>query len=97
MARAQLQARFFVAPTGVVVQKAPPLTPKERRAIYDRDCGICQECGAEVSFFRVRFTCLGTVRSGAVDHVIPRARGGQNDPANLRLTCEYCNASKGAY
>lgn len=97
MARAQLQARFFVAPSGVVLEKARPLTTTQRRAIHERDRGICQECGAPVSWLRVPFYDRSGVQTGAVDHVLPRARGGQNDPANLRLTCEYCNASKGAY
>ena len=30
------------------------------------------------------------------DHVIPRSRGGSDDPANLVLACVSCNASKGA-
>jgi 5-methylcytosine-specific restriction endonuclease McrA len=97
MARAQLRARFFVAPNGVVIPKAPTLTTKQRRAIHDRDAGRCQLCGAPVAWHRVPFYDRSDLRTGAVDHVLPRARGGQNDPTNLRLTCETCNAARGAY
>jgi YD repeat-containing protein len=30
-----------------------------------------------------------------VDHIIPRARGGNNTLANAQVTCAYCNLSKG--
>lgn len=32
----------------------------------------------------------------SVDHVMPLARGGSNDPSNLQLLCVPCNATKGA-
>lgn len=31
-----------------------------------------------------------------VDHFIPLAKGGTNDPGNLRLACPFCNKSKNA-
>jgi 5-methylcytosine-specific restriction endonuclease McrA len=31
-----------------------------------------------------------------VDHIVPVARGGSNDQANLQLLCSWCNKSKGA-
>ena len=30
-----------------------------------------------------------------IDHIMPVARGGRNDPANLQLLCLPCNRSKG--
>ncbi len=30
------------------------------------------------------------------EHVIPRSRGGSNDPSNLVLACQGCNVRKGA-
>lgn len=29
------------------------------------------------------------------DHVLPLAKSGTNDPANLQLLCEECNKTKG--
>lgn len=31
-----------------------------------------------------------------VEHIIPRKHGGDDDPINLALSCDRCNASKGA-
>lgn len=30
------------------------------------------------------------------DHYIPKAKGGTNDPENLRISCRSCNYKKGA-
>ena len=29
-----------------------------------------------------------------VDHIVPKARGGTNDPENLRVLCRPCNSRK---
>jgi 5-methylcytosine-specific restriction endonuclease McrA len=29
-----------------------------------------------------------------VDHLIPLARGGHNNPSNIVITCPFCNQSK---
>jgi 5-methylcytosine-specific restriction endonuclease McrA len=97
VSRAQLRAEFFVAPDGSTTRKAPPLTTAQRKAIFARDGFACQYCGAPVAFNRPPFSLTSNLRSGAVDHVFARARGGQNDAGNLRLACESCNAAKGAY
>lgn len=34
--------------------------------------------------------------STQVDHIIPKVKGGTDDPTNLRGTCRSCNAKKAA-
>lgn len=92
----QMQARFFVASDGLIVEKAPPLTADERLAIYKRDGYRCTYCSRRVLPKRTRFAYRDDYSPGAVDHVFPRARGGQNDSSNLVLSCQGCNSAKGA-
>ena len=48
-------------------------------------CGICgQPLGADPD------------NPPVVDHIIPRARGGTNDPANLQASHRRCNGAKSA-
>jgi 5-methylcytosine-specific restriction endonuclease McrA len=55
---------------------------KLRAFVLVRDGGICHICG----------------RAGAttVDHLIPRAHGGSDDPANLAAAHKSCNEARGA-
>ena len=48
--------------------------------VRERDHHQCQHCGAFASL---------------VDHVLPLARGGINDPENFQVLCGRCNAAKG--
>lgn len=96
MAQPQLQAQFFVDAAGVVTPRAGPLSSRVRQDIFRRDGGTCGDCGAKLTRFRAHARWLTGPYLAAVDHIFPRARGGQNNPANLRLLCESCNASKGA-
>ena len=51
-----------------------------------RDAGVCQPC-----------TQLGQLTVAyAVDHVKPKAEGGQDDLANLQAICRACHAAKTA-
>ena len=95
MARPSLKAQYFVAPDGIVTIKAPALKPKERRFIYDRDGGECQRCARPVMFGGITASPFQSLRSGQVDHIFPRSRGGQNGHMNLQLLCLTCNSSKG--
>lgn len=66
------------------------VTPTVRRAIYERDgwsCGICQE--------PVDASLIGShsVWRPALDHILPKSRGGSDDPANLRLAHWWCNSA----
>lgn len=52
-----------------------------RQAVLRRDHHRCVWCGGQENL--------------AVDHIIPRAKGGTNDPRNLQTLCRSCNSSKG--
>ena len=59
---------------------------KLRHQILERDGFRCCDCGATPS---------PTVKLH-VDHRVPLAMGGTNDPSNLRTLCQDCNLGKGA-
>lgn len=54
-----------------------------RLAVLERDGWTCQRCGKHL---------IGA--DATVDHVIPKARGGTDDPANLAAMCRSHNSSK---
>ncbi len=49
-----------------------------RRRVFERDKGICQECGQAVTTFEC-------------DHIYPRASGGDDSLENLRTLCKPCH------
>jgi hypothetical protein len=63
-----------------------------RARLIDRDGPVCWICGGEVDL-DVPPTAPG---APTVDHVLPRARGGSSDPANLRLAHRRCNGRRGS-
>jgi 5-methylcytosine-specific restriction endonuclease McrA len=52
-----------------------------RWQILERDRYTCRHCGAPATH---------------VDHLVPVARGGTDNPANLAASCPACNLEKGA-
>jgi Restriction endonuclease len=52
-----------------------------RAAVLARDAWRCHWCGRPAA---------------TVDHLVPRARGGDDNPANLTAACSRCNSSRGA-
>lgn len=56
----------------------------ERIAIYKRDNATCLFCGMKIT----------DIKKLSIDHVIPRSKGGSNDPVNLICACHKCNSSK---
>ena len=62
-----------------------PLPQKLRFEVFKRDGFRCMYCG------RTPPTVVL-----AIDHVIPVARGGDNEPDNLVVACYDCNLGKGA-
>lgn len=53
-----------------------------RRTIYRRDNFVCQYCGDKVG------------NEGTIDHVLPRAQGGETTWENCVLACVSCNSQK---
>lgn len=58
--------------------------------LYDRDNGICQLCGAKLSF-------IDDYNSGfypSIDHIKPLSKGGLHRWDNVQLACRRCNTLK---
>lgn len=56
---------------------------QHREYVLQRDGMACVYCGT-------------TEAALQLDHVIPKSRGGSDDPSNLVAACKRCNTSKGA-
>jgi hypothetical protein len=56
-----------------------------RAEILRRDSSTCQKCGAKAPDVPL-----------VIDHVIPVALGGSDEPSNLQVLCEPCNSGKSA-
>jgi hypothetical protein len=65
-------------------QNTVKLSKTLRYDILSRDNFTCQCCGAK--------SIDGAVLE--VDHIVPRSKGGSNDPGNLRTLCSNCNGGK---
>ena len=81
-------ARHFEAP-GRLRRVRPPRWVQ--RAVFFRDRGRCVLCRRDL-FGLVTF---GTENTENYDHVVPLAKGGQNDLTNVQLLCAGCNLEKG--
>jgi 5-methylcytosine-specific restriction endonuclease McrA len=66
---------------------SPGVTPAE----WLRICDEFRNEGGEVVCAYCRKACAATI-----DHVIPIARGGRDEPTNVVPCCRFCNTSKGA-
>ena len=55
-----------------------------RHTLYGVQEGVCAGCRVHFPF-----------RNLTIDHVVPRAKGGQDNPENLQLLCGACNSKKG--
>lgn len=64
-------------------QDRRPVPRRVRFEILRRDNNTCRYCGAQAPDVPL-----------TVDHVIPVALGGSNDPTNLVTACKDCNAGK---
>jgi 5-methylcytosine-specific restriction endonuclease McrA len=90
-----LRARFFVAANGTCFKRVWPADMSRKHRAFVRSGGRCHYCGHPIGWTVKR----GTIENGellaAIDHVIPRSRGGQNTDDNLVSCCEPCNSRKG--
>lgn len=62
-----------------------PISRRIRFEILRRDGHTCRYCGAQAPDVPL-----------TVDHVIPRALGGSDEPSNLVTACRDCNFGKGS-
>lgn len=65
--------------------------PVIREEIGNRDGWTCYLCDLPID----RTLIWPDPGSPTTDHVIPLSRGGEHDPANVRITHARCNAAKG--
>lgn len=59
--------------------------------IWERDGGICQLCGDPID----RTLAWPEPFSRTLDHIVPLAKGGTHEPANVQLAHAACNSIKG--
>ena len=59
------------------VKQTKPVPHTLRRKIFQEAKGKCSRCGS-THFLEI-------------DHILPRAKGGTNEPRNLRALCRSCN------
>ena len=59
-----------------------------KNAVFHRDKGRCQICWTDLTGL------LAPVRDLHLDHMLPLAASGTNDPTNFQLLCSKCNLRK---
>lgn len=64
-------------------------------AVYSKTNFRCAYCGKQLNFEPIKLDCGLTTCEFAIDHVIPKSKGGSNDISNLLPSCKTCNISKG--
>lgn len=66
------------------------VAPVSRPEVYERDQWTCQLCGEAV----LRDEVVPHPQAATLDHVVPLARGGTHEPANVQLAHYLCNSIK---
>lgn len=64
------------------------LSQQDRTAVYERDGWVCQLCSDPVDATEKH----PSPWSASIDHIQPRAHGGDTSLANLRLAHRWCNS-----
>ncbi|MCO5168166.1 MAG: HNH endonuclease [Planctomycetes bacterium] len=75
----------------LVLLENPSWGVAQLQAIHRRTRGRCTYCGIRLLW---RLHGVRSEQGWEVDHWIPRADGGDNDPDNLWAACWACNRSK---
>jgi len=70
-------------PRRVDLEKLPPYRI-HKRTLFGKQYGNCAGCGV-----------LFPGKILEIDHIVPKAQGGQDHIDNLQLLCSHCNQSKG--
>jgi 5-methylcytosine-specific restriction endonuclease McrA len=97
LARTDLAGRFCSVSCANDAQGRAPeprfrIGKRARQRIYEDAGWVCQLCLSPV---RLDVDPLHP-RYPTLDHVLPRSRGGADDPSNLRLACRQCNVTRGS-
>ena len=66
------------------IKDAPKPSKNIKHSLYGKQKGYCAGCGVHFQF-----------RNFHLDHIIPKAKGGQDTDKNLQLLCGHCNSVKG--
>ncbi len=70
----------------ITLERRKGFTPKQRAAVFQAAQGRCHICGGQIQ----------AGQDWDVDHVIPLAMGGSNDPENLRQAHAVCHRGAGS-
>ncbi len=68
----------------VTESQAPPKPTSHKHLLFGEQEGRCAMCST-----------LTDIRLMDVDHIVPQAEGGGDEPDNLQLLCRPCNLTKG--
>ena len=67
------------------------ITQTARLALYERDAWTCQLCNEPIDVG----AHYQSDWAASLDHIVPRSRGGSDDPENLRTAHRWCNSIRG--
>lgn len=54
--------------------------------LWEKQEGKCNGCKRDIE----------QLRDGQIDHIVPKCKGGTDDPDNLQFLCHSCNMIKGS-
>lgn len=63
--------------------------------VYSKTNFKCAYCGKDLDFEPHKLSCGVHTYNFAIDHLIPKSKGGTNETQNLLPCCKSCNSKKG--